>query len=170
MTALHKQRLDVIGTLEQNLPIRAWILRFGGLFNKRRKDRELEDEIESHLQMHIEDNLRLGMTPEEARSEAMIKLGGFESTKEFYRDQRSLPFLETFVQDVRYGVITAYGCCAKNPGFTAGAVLDSGCASFSSRLIRDACPAGSDERQSKAQSQSLQFRPGFPPPPGQPHR
>ena len=61
---------------------RTWILRFDGLFNKRRKDRELDEEIESHLQMHIEDNRRLGMTPEEARRQAMIKLGGVESTKE----------------------------------------------------------------------------------------
>ena len=45
-------------------------MRFGRLFNKRRKDREFAEEIESHLQMHIEDNLRLGMTPEEARQDA----------------------------------------------------------------------------------------------------
>jgi macrolide transport system ATP-binding/permease protein len=61
--------------------LRELILRFGGLFNKQRKDRELEEEIESHLQMHIEDNLRLGMSAEEARRQAMIKLGGIESTK-----------------------------------------------------------------------------------------
>ena len=47
--------------------LRELILRFGGLFNKQRKDRELEEEIESHMQMHIEDNLRLGMSAEEAR-------------------------------------------------------------------------------------------------------
>ena len=40
------------------------------MFNKQRQDRELDDEIESHLQMHIEDNLRLGMTPDEARGGA----------------------------------------------------------------------------------------------------
>ena len=57
--------------------LRELILRFGGLFSKQRKDRELDDEIESHLQFHIEDNVRLGMTPEEARREALIKLGGF---------------------------------------------------------------------------------------------
>ena len=66
--------------------LRELILRLGALFDKQRKDRELDDEIESHLQLHIEDNLRLGMTPEEARREAMIKLGGIESTTEAYRD------------------------------------------------------------------------------------
>ena len=45
--------------------LREWILRFSGLFNKQRKDRELDKEIEGHLQLHIEDNLRLGMTPAE---------------------------------------------------------------------------------------------------------
>ena len=93
---------------------REWIVRLGGLFNKQCKDRELDDEIESHLQMHIEDNLRLGMTPEEARREAMIKLGGIESTKEAYRDQRGLPFLDTLLHDLRYGARKL----GKRPGFT----------------------------------------------------
>jgi macrolide transport system ATP-binding/permease protein len=72
--------------------LREWIVRFGGLLNKRRRDRELDEEIESHLQLHIEDNLRLGLTPEEARHQAMITLGGIESTKEAYRDQRVRSF------------------------------------------------------------------------------
>ncbi len=83
--------------------LRELILRFGGLFNNQRKDWELDEEIESHLQLHIEDNVRLGITPEEARRQALIRLGGVESTKEAYRDQRGLPVLETLWQDIRYG-------------------------------------------------------------------
>src|SRR5215467_8246295 len=99
--------------------LREWILRFGGLFNKRRTDRELDDEIESHVEMHIEDNVRLGMAPEEARREAMIKLGGVESTKEAYRDQRGLPVLETLWQDIRHGARIS----RKNAASTSVAVL-----------------------------------------------
>jgi putative ABC transport system permease protein len=94
-------------------------MRFGGLFNKGRKDRELQDELESHIQMHTEDNLRSGMTPEEARRQAMIQMGGIESTKEAYRDQRGLPLLETLFQDIRFGARQLL----KNPGFAAVAVL-----------------------------------------------
>src|SRR6266567_8744871 len=99
--------------------LRELIFRIGGLFNKQRKDRELEEEIESHLQMHIEDNLRLGMTPEESRQQAILKLGGVESTKEAYRDQRGIPVLETLLMDLHYGA----RMLRNNPGFTAVAVL-----------------------------------------------
>src|SRR5207247_7474154 len=95
------------------------VSRFAGLFNRRRKDKQLADEIESHIQMHIEENMRSGMLPAEARRQALIKLGGIESTKEAYRDQRGLPVLETLWQDIRFGARQLL----KNPGFTAVAVL-----------------------------------------------
>src|SRR5437764_2078823 len=99
--------------------IRAWLLRFGGLFRKVRQDRDFAVEIDSHLQMHVEDNLRAGMSPTEARRQALIKLGGVEQTNEIYRDRRGLPLLETLFQDLRF----AFRMLRKNPAFTAVAVL-----------------------------------------------
>jgi putative ABC transport system permease protein len=83
--------------------LRGWLLRLGGLFGRARRERELAAEMESHLQMHIEDNLRAGMTPEEARRQALIKLGGLEQTKESVRDLHGFQFLENLARDLRFG-------------------------------------------------------------------
>jgi predicted permease len=99
--------------------LRAWFLRLGGLFQRERSDRELSTEMESHLQMHIEDNLRAGMAKEDARRNALLKLGGVEQTKELLRERRGLPMLEVFLQDAKY----AFRMLRKNPAFTAVAAL-----------------------------------------------
>lgn len=100
--------------------MRAWFQRLSGFFgNKQLRDGEFAEELESHLQMHVEDNLRRGMTQEEARRDALIKLGGVEQVKESYRDQRGVPFLETLWVDVRFG----FRMLGKNPGSTAAAAV-----------------------------------------------
>ncbi len=99
--------------------LRGWLVRLTGLFQKERRDNELAAEIESHLQIHMDDNLRAGMSPEEARRNALIKLGGVEQTMESYRDQKGLPMIETMLQDLRFG----FRMLRRSPGFSVLAVL-----------------------------------------------
>lgn len=87
-------------------PLHVWLRRFLGMFRKPRRDQELVQEIESHLQLHADDNVRAGMTPEEARRQAYLKFGPVEAVKERYRDQRGIPLLDALSQDLRAGVRT----------------------------------------------------------------
>src|SRR5258708_90476 len=69
--------------------LRAWFIRLSGVLRGGSSDREIADELESHLQMHIEDNLRRGMSAQDARREALMKLGGVAQTQESYRERLS---------------------------------------------------------------------------------
>ncbi len=100
---------------------RAWN-RLVGVFAGSRRETELASEIETHLQMQTEDNLRLGMPPAEARRQAVLKFGSVESIKEDYRDQRGLPRLETVGRDVRL----ALRAMRRNPGFTMAVISSLG--------------------------------------------
>jgi predicted permease len=99
--------------------MRILAVRVRGLFGRSRRESELETELLSHLEAITEENIRRGMAPEEARRGARREFGGLEQTKELYRQQRGLPFLETFLEDIRFGT----RMLAKNPGFTIVAVL-----------------------------------------------
>ncbi len=94
-------------------PLRAWLLRLRGVFRASR-DEQFAEEIEAHLEMHVRDLIESGLSPGEARRQAIMKLGGMESTRQAYRDAEHLPWVENLLRDCRFTLRTL----AKNPGFT----------------------------------------------------
>ena len=74
------------------------------LFFTHRVDADLDQEVDSHLEMLIEEKIRTGMTPAEAHRAARIELGGVEQVKIHVRDSRTGAFLDSLVQDVRFAI------------------------------------------------------------------
>ena len=98
--------------------LRRGLQRLMGLLGDRR-ERELADELDSHIEMQTEDNIRSGLPPEEARRAAALKFGSLESAKEGIRSQRGLPRMESLLKDVNYA---ARGL-RRNPGFAASVIF-----------------------------------------------
>jgi predicted permease len=99
--------------------LRAALRRIRNLFQKARLEREMEQELHAHMELHIADNLARGMNPEAARREALLKLGGIEQTKELVRHQRTLPSVEAIGKDIRFALRLLF----HKPTFTIVAVL-----------------------------------------------
>jgi macrolide transport system ATP-binding/permease protein len=95
------------------------LLRLAAVFRRRRLEDDLDAELRSHVEMAVEQNLRKGMSAEDARREALRSFGGVEQTKENYRDQRSVPMIETTFQDLRFGL----RMLRRSPGFSVLAIL-----------------------------------------------
>ncbi|PYV31290.1 MAG: hypothetical protein DMG09_26070, partial [Acidobacteria bacterium] len=93
--------------------------RLRALFRGSRLEHEMGEELRFHLEKQIEDNIKAGMTPEEARYAALRTFGGVEQIKERCRDTHRFRFIEDFRQDVCYG----FRMLLRNPGFSAASVF-----------------------------------------------
>src|SRR5881296_2120304 len=93
--------------------------RIEGLFQKRKLDADMAEEMRAHIEMRTRENIEAGMPADEARYAAMRQFGWVDNIKETCREQRGVTWLEHFIQDLRYGA----RMLRKNPGFTAVAVL-----------------------------------------------
>src|SRR5256714_7041913 len=99
--------------------LRAWFFRLIGLFHKSRRDAEMTEEMQQHLDLLIERNIAAGMLPYEARNAALREFGGVEQIKEIAREQRIWRWADEFVQDLRYGA----RMLRRTPGFSILAIL-----------------------------------------------
>src|SRR5260221_1994661 len=99
--------------------IRASLARLLGTFVSSRRDRDLAEELDSHIQLHIDDNVRAGMTPGEARRQALVTFGAMEAIKEQHRDRHGFPTVRHIAQDLRF----AARLLRKAPGFSVTAIV-----------------------------------------------
>jgi macrolide transport system ATP-binding/permease protein len=99
--------------------IRVLLRRLFGLFRKGRLERDMAEEFDFHLENEVAENVRRGMSADEALAAARRRFGGVAQVKEAYREAHSLPFLQVLWQDLRFG----FRMLRRNPGFAVLAIL-----------------------------------------------
>ncbi|MFA5263775.1 MAG: ABC transporter permease [Opitutaceae bacterium] len=96
-----------------------WLARLRAIFTKPALDADFDQELAQHLEAATADNIRAGMTPDEARRQARIALGGIEQTRELHRETRGLPGLEDLWRDIRF----ATRSLRRSPGFSIATIV-----------------------------------------------
>jgi predicted permease len=99
--------------------LRSALARTRAFLNKPIGDADLDQELASHLDFAIEENLRRGLSPQEARRQALVRFGGVEQSREQQRAARGLPMLDVLMQDLRYTLRTL----RRDRAFTIVAIL-----------------------------------------------
>src|SRR5215813_4756878 len=99
--------------------LRARLSRLLGLLRKNRREAEMREEIEAHVDLLINRKLAAGISPKEAKSAALREFGGVEQIKEVAREQRIWISADEFLQDLRFG----FRMLRRNPGFSILAIL-----------------------------------------------
>jgi predicted permease len=99
--------------------LRVLLSRCVALCRTRRLDADLNEELHSHIDFAIEENLRLGMSPQQARTKAMRDFGGVTQTREKYRQHRGFPLVDEVTRDLRFGMRQLW----RAPGFALTAIL-----------------------------------------------
>jgi putative ABC transport system permease protein len=96
-----------------------WPRRIGSIARRRQAERDLNDELQHHIELKTQEKIESGMSPKEARYAALHAFGGVAQKKERCRDADRLRWLEDLIQDVRFGLRQL----RRNPGFTFIALL-----------------------------------------------